>query len=125
MLQCVVMCCSVLQCVAVCCHVTLLELGFNLEFGVSKDRCCSVLQCVVMCCSVWQCVAMCCNVLQCFAMCCSVLQCVVMCCSVLQCVAVQNIGVEFGVSEDRCCACVYFFVFVCSRAWGVCLCVYV
>ena len=35
MLQCVVVCCSVLQCVAVCC---------------------SVLQCVVVCCSVLQCV---------------------------------------------------------------------
>ena len=52
--QCVVVCCSVLQCVAVCC---------------------SVLQWVVVDCSVLQRVAACCSVLQRVAACCSVLQC--------------------------------------------------
>jgi len=68
--QCVVVCCSVLQCVAVCC---------------------SVLQCVAVCCSVLQCVAgmmpfllsMCTSMLFC------VLQCAAVFCSVVRCVAVR------------------------------------
>ena len=94
MLQCVVVCCSVLQCVVLCC---------------------SVLQCVAVCCSVLQfmlqtpverqkrdidmrssrvggeeeyaCIAEYCTVLQCIAVSCSVLQCVAVCCSVLQSLA--------------------------------------
>ena len=46
MLQCVVVCCSVLQCVVVCC---------------------SVLQCAAVRCSVLQCAAVRCSVLQCDA----------------------------------------------------------
>ena len=47
MLQCVVVCCSVLQCDA-------------MSYGVLQRvaACCSVLQCVVVCCGV-QCVAVC------------------------------------------------------------------
>jgi len=95
MLQCSVMCCSVLQCVAW--HA-------------------AVLQCIAMCCSVLQCVAVCRDMFQrqdynaeltklkatkqrhhhqlsilrtCVAVCCSVLQRVAICCGVLQCVAVH------------------------------------
>ena len=71
MLQCVVVCCSVLQCVAMS------SLIIKLSVAVLEDVC-----------SVWQCVAVCCSELQCAAVCCSVLQCVAMCCTVLQCVAV-------------------------------------
>jgi len=53
-IQCVIVCCSVLQCVAVRC---------------------SVLQCVAVCCSVSQCVAVCCSVLQCVAVCYNVSHC--------------------------------------------------
>ena len=69
LLQCVVVCCSVLPCVAVC--------------G-------SVLQCVAVCCillpdSLHVRVGVCYSVLPCVAVCCSVLQCVIACCSVLRC----------------------------------------
>jgi len=48
LLQCVVVCCSVLQHVEVCCDVV--------QF---VGECCSVLQCVTMWCSVVQCGAVC------------------------------------------------------------------
>jgi len=71
MLQCVVLCCSVMQSGAVYCS--------------ALQR---VESCVAACCSVLQRVAACCSVLQrvaaCVVMCCSVLQCAVVCCSVLQ-----------------------------------------
>ena len=76
MLQCVVVCCSVLHCVVErpvsqlhefnCLHVT----------PMCVAECCSVLQCVAVYCSVVHCVAVCCSVLQCVAVCCSVLRCV-------------------------------------------------
>jgi len=71
-LQCVVLCCSVLQ--IVCCSVL-----------QCVAACCGVLQCVAVCCSVLQCVAVYCIVLQCVAVCCR--SCVAVCCRVLQCVA--------------------------------------
>jgi len=74
-LQCAVLCCSVLKRVTVWYSV-----------------CCSVLKCVSpgkrLIYIGTRCVAVCCIVLQCVAVCCSVLQCVAVCCSVLQCVAV-------------------------------------
>ena len=80
-LQCVVVCCSLLQCVAT--H----DQGYF--------QCQYLLQCVALCRTMLQCFAVCCSVKglttksTCSAnICCSVLQCVVVCCSVLQCVAV-------------------------------------
>ena len=64
MLQCVVVCCSVLKCVAVCY---------------------SMLQCTVACCSVLQRVAVCCSV-------CSVCKCVAMCYCLMECAPVTMSG---------------------------------
>jgi len=68
LLQCVVVCCSVLpcvavvwQCFAVCCGVLHFATGFT------PCACWSVLQCVAVCCSVLQCVAVCYSMLQCVA----------------------------------------------------------
>ena len=96
-LQCVVVCCSVLQRVAP--FPTLLFMCTRNKSGL----CCSVLQCIAVCCifsdaalhvhtrqssSVLQCVAARCTFsnaslhVQCVAACCSVLQCVTVRCSV-------------------------------------------
>ena len=91
MLQCVVVCCSVLQCVGVCCGVLQCVAPY-------LWLCCDdVLQYAVLFLSasvadMQKLVAVCCNVLQCVAMCCNVLQCVAINYSVLQIVAriVQN-----------------------------------
>ena len=82
MLQCVLVCYSVLQRVAVSCSLLRVESPNLFLSG-------PVLQCVAVHCSVLLCVAVCCSVLQCVAVCYSVLQCVIVCCSVLQCVAVS------------------------------------
>jgi len=95
--------CSVLQCVVVCCTVLhysrasplIHELRSTAD-AVFKSLCCSVLQCVAVWCNVLQCGAVCCSVLRCVAVCCdeslnrvnvrvccSVLQYVAVCCSVL------------------------------------------
>ena len=123
-LQCVVVCCSVLQCRNDGTHVHMSKVSM---FWVYV--CTSVLQCVVLvCCSVLQCVAVCCSVLQCVAVqeswhththeqgehvigyvCCSVLQCVAVCCSiVLRCIAVccsvmqyRNDGAHVHMSKVR------------------------
>ena len=97
MLQCAVVCCSVLQCVAVR-YIKSLILGKltiaaapERRFGEVDDDLChggGLHTCVALCCSVLQCDAVCCSMLQCVAVCCSVLQCVAVCCSVLQCVVV-------------------------------------
>ena len=84
MLQCDVVCCSVLQCVAGNCV------------------CVIVLQCVAMCCHALQCGAACCRVLPCVAVCCRVLQCVAVCCSVLRCVAVCCVRKWMCVRELTC-----------------------
>ena len=134
MLQCVVVCRSVL------CGVVQLQekrSGDHLE-EIRDDSiqvvavCCSVLQCVAVCCSVLQCVAVCCSVLQsqemqpapiqresqCFDayVCCSVLQCIALCCSVLQCVALAPN--QKGIAMLRCicvlpCIAVYCSVLQC------------
>ena len=106
-LQCGVVCCSVLQRVAVCfseCigHYAGQVVDFGSQLHMCVAVCCSVLQCVAVsvlaitpgkllilglrnalqvCCSVLQCVAACCNVVQCVAVCYSVLQRVAMWCS--------------------------------------------
>jgi len=83
-LQCVVVCCSVLQCVAafwrVCCSVLQCVAVYRRVLA-RVVVCCSVLQSAVMCCSVSQCVAMCCRKLQRVDACCNVLVCVAACCS--------------------------------------------
>jgi len=102
-LQCVVVCCSVLQRVAVCSSGALC-VHFQRLPGMLLQcvaACCSVVQRVAVCCIVLQrvltssryvlqCVAVCCSVFQCVAVCCSVLQRVTVCCSVLQCVVNNN-----------------------------------
>jgi len=125
--QCIAVRCSMLQCVIVCRSVVqgvpsgramLICRGpaiYSGERGKERARavCCVVLRCVALCCVMLQCVAVCCSVLQCVAVCRSVLQCVprsramlicrglaicsgargkqkvrAVCCSVLRCVAV-------------------------------------
>jgi len=80
-LQCVVVCCSVLQCVAVC-YIQCVAVCCSARYASDWRAC----HCVAVCCSVLH--SVCCSVLQCVAVWCSVLQCVAVCCSVLQCVAV-------------------------------------
>jgi len=74
-LQCVVVCCSVLQRVVECCSVlhmccsgsaSLCSLPklFGLKISVFVPVCCGVLLCVAACSSVLQCVEVCYNVLQ-------------------------------------------------------------
>ena len=65
MLQCIVVCCSVLQCVAVCCSLRHTSTRESVYANTS------VLQCVAVHCSVLQCVAVHCSVLQYVAVCCS------------------------------------------------------
>jgi len=62
-LQCVVVCCSVLQCV----DGDMLRVTLDDSHVVVDALCCSVLQCVTVCCSVF------CSVLQCDAVRCSAL----------------------------------------------------
>jgi len=102
--QCGVVCCSVLQWVAVRFRVFQCDAsGFFRCVAV----CCSGLRSVVECCSVMprgsfsapcsrvgalfcsilRCVAVCCSMLQCVSVCCSVVQCVTARCRVLQCAA--------------------------------------
>ena len=102
MLQCLVVCCSVLECVGVCygvlqCVASYLWLCCDdvLQYAVLflSASVADMQKLVAVCCNVLQCVAMCCNVLQCAAVCCNQLQCVADCCAncaelALQCVAV-------------------------------------
>jgi len=109
MVQCVVVCCSVLQCFVVCCSVLqcsalqfkeMLEKDFCFLTNTLRDE--HEIWCAC-CCSVLQCVAVCCSVLQskpllekefCFLtytlrdenrVCCNVVQCIAVCCSVAPC----------------------------------------
>ena len=80
MLQCAVVCCSVLQCDVVCCSVLQCvgndELSSHVQWDTSQyDAMCCMLQCVAVC----RRVAACYIVLQCVAGCCSALQCVAVC----------------------------------------------
>jgi len=70
-LQCVVVCCSVLQCVAVCSVLQCAEVcgSVRMHLGAVPASLAWV------CCSVWRCVALCGGVLHCDALCCTVLQC--------------------------------------------------
>jgi len=91
-LQCVVVCCSVLLCVAVTLPPvpdTPKSISVSVLLLYSACMCYRVIKCVTACCRVLQCLAVCCSVLQCVAVHCSALQCAAMCCSVLQCVAVS------------------------------------
>jgi len=89
----------VLQCVVVCCSVLQRESCRTYEMrhgrGAAHSRClkivcCSLLPYVAVCCSVLQCVAVFRSVWQCVAVCGSVLQCVAVWCSVVHCVAAQG-----------------------------------
>ena len=82
-----------LQCFVVCCSVIQMNLQAPLAThsvqGVQSFNVFSAcVQCAAECCSVLQCVEVCCSVLQGVAGCCRVLPGVAGCCSVLQCVAV-------------------------------------
>ena len=111
MLQCVVVCCSVLQGVSCTVKGSVQILQVLIHVKLRGAVCCSVLQCVAVCCSVLHCVskpaivpgdagctakgsvqnlpvqtvAVYCSVLLCSVLLCSVLQCVA--CNVFQCVA--------------------------------------
>ena len=87
MVQCVVVCSSVLLCVAVN------KRSIHNKFVTQESRSAKresggcARQVVAVCCSLLQSVAVCCSLLQSVAVCCSLLQSVALCCSVLQCVA--------------------------------------
>jgi len=80
-------CCSVLQCVVVCCSVLHTNKVDNLllHFATVTRRCVAVCcRNVAVYCGVVQCGAVSCSMLQYVAVCCSVLQYIVaVCCSVL------------------------------------------
>jgi len=66
-LQCVVVCCSVLHCVAEYVAARVVSAVGNFVAQVCRVYC-RVLQCVAVCCSVLQCVSACCSVVvQCVA----------------------------------------------------------
>ena len=92
--------CNVLQCVVVCCSVLHRPVALDSLLRISHVVVCDrMLQCVAVCCSglshstplyEWRQNKSCCGVWQYVAVCHSVPQCVAACCRVLQCVAVSG-----------------------------------
>jgi len=84
-LQCVVVCCSVMQRGAA--WLSVVQCVAQYDSGSCSVVQCGAVYCVLRACSplmlgrsMLQYVAVCCSVLQCVAVCCSVLQCVAVCC---------------------------------------------